>query len=169
MCECTACPTHLMPNTITWAEEIAAEGVRAATAGIAVFDGGVWRRARIYCSDLSTSGNRFLVLSQGQSYANVIPHSTSKTQLEPRGPLISSKKESCASLHEKIQGGHFPWFFSCSCESYSIHTHTMFFCSSLSIWSWIFLKTCPDTARIQFIEAILKAVWVKVRLERGLQ
>jgi len=30
-----------MPNTITWAEEIAAEGVRAATAGIAVFDGGV--------------------------------------------------------------------------------------------------------------------------------
>lgn len=94
-------------------KEIATEGVSAATAGIVVFDDGAGYWASIYCSDLSTRSNRGLVLSQGQSYAKVIPHRSSKTQLEPQGPLISSKKENCASLYGKIPGqGHFPCFFS---------------------------------------------------------
>lgn len=45
----------------------------------------------------------------------------------------------------------------------------MFLCFSLSIWSLAFLKTCPDTALIRFIEAILKGGQVKIRLERRLQ
>lgn len=109
----------------------------------------------IYCSDHSARSNCGLVLSQGQSYANVIPHRSNKTQLEPQTPLISSKKENCASLYRKIPGGAVMLFFILVAIQASLHMYTPLLSSSLSIWPWAFLKTCLDTALIQFIQATL--------------
>lgn len=77
--------THLDKRDGFW-------GVSAMTAGVCC---GVRCRTGIYCSDLSARSNCGLVLSQGQSYANVIPHRSNKNTAWGTDIFDQQKEELC--------------------------------------------------------------------------